>query len=80
MANTTIVVKVGYRNFALPYTDRRAAAIADLMSSATLVGVNFSGELYAMPQDETMAFSVVQQDIPVYVEPTNEPSNDETEN
>lgn len=84
MPNTTILLSLGYNTFAIPYSDKRVAAIADLMQASTQVSTDYRGNMTAAhaPDVDGLSFRVVQQDIPVYGEPTVTPinSNDETEN
>ena len=73
MANTTIILSLGYATFAMPYTDKRVAAIADLMAASTRVNLDYRGNMTtALPEDDPsdmLSFHVVQQDIPVYEAP-----------
>ena len=81
---TTILVKTGYVTLAIPYTDKRISALADLMENSTQVETDWRGNVTgaAKPDSERISFAVVQQEIPVYVEPEPEPETDEvgTEN
>ena len=83
---TTILVKTGYVTLAIPYTDKRVSALADLMENSTQVNTDWHGNMTsaAKPDHERFTFSVVRQEIPVYVKPMpeSEPETDEdgTEN
>ncbi len=79
---TTILVKTGYVTLAIPYTDKRISALADLMENATQINTDWHGNITSAtePDHERFTFSVVRQDIPVYVAPEPEPKNEtETE-
>ena len=83
---TTILVKTGYVTLAIPYTDKRVSALADLMENSTQVNTDWNGNISGAvdPDSERFTFSVVRQEIPVYVKPMpeSEPETDEdgTEN
>lgn len=78
---TTIIIKHGYNNLAIPYSASRVAAIADLMENSVAVNLGWSGGVTALNPNEAKEFSfmVVSQEIPVYVAPQPE-SETETEN
>ena len=79
---TTIIIKHGYYNMAIPYSASRVAALADLMENSVAVDLGWSGEMKAIDPANAKEFSflVVSQDIPVCVAPQPEPENeDETE-
>lgn len=66
MANTTILLRIGFRNFAIPYSDKRAAALADLITAATRVDVDYHGRMTDVQTEdpEDFTFYVLRQDIP----------------
>jgi hypothetical protein len=68
---TTIIIKHGYSNLAIPYSASRVAALADLMENSVAVDLGWSGEMKAVDPANAKEFSfmVVSQDIPVYVAP-----------
>ena len=78
---TTIIIKHGYSNLAIPYSASRAAALADLMENSVAVDLGWSGEMKAVDPANAKEFSfmVVSQEIPVYVAPQPENENNETE-
>ena len=79
---TTIIIKHGYTNLAIPYSASRVAALTDLMENATAVDLGWSGEMKAIDpaNAKELSFMVVSQDIPIYVAPQPEPENEnETE-
>ena len=80
---TTIIIKHGYYNRAIPYSASRVAALADLMENAVAVSLGWSGEVKAVDPAEAKEFSfmVVSQEIPVYVapEPETETENENNE-
>lgn len=69
---TTIIIKHGYSNLAIPYSAARVAALADLMENSVAVDLGWSGEMNAIDPEtaKELSFSVVSRDIPVYVPPT----------
>lgn len=75
---TTIIIKHGYSNLAIPYSPTRCAALADLMENATAVDLGWSGEMKAIDPANAKEFSfmVVSQSIPVYVAPQPAPENE----
>ena len=78
---TTIIIKHGYTHLAIPYSAARVAALTDLMENSTSIDVGWSGEMKAIDPEtaKELSFSVVSQDIPVYVPPTPEPETETTE-
>ena len=78
---TTILVKTGYVTLAIPYADKRVSALTDLMENSTQVNTDWHGNMTsaAKPDSERFTFSVVSQEIPVYVEPTTEPEHETDE-
>lgn len=79
---TTIIIKHGYSNLAIPYSAARVAALADLMENSVAVDLGWSGEMKAVDpaNAKELSFMVVSQEIPVYVAPQPEPENEnETE-
>ena len=72
---TTIIIKHGYYNMAIPYSASRVAALADLMENSVAVDLGWKGEMKAIDPEtaKELSFSVVSQEIPVYVPPTPEP-------
>lgn len=78
---TTIIIKHGYSNLAIPYSASRVAALADLMENSVAVDLGWSGEMKAVDPANAKEFSfmVVSQDIPVYVAPEPEPENENNE-
>ena len=78
---TTIIIKHGYYNMAIPYSASRVAALADLMENSVAVDLGWSGEMKAIDPANAKEFSfmVVSQDIPVYVAPQHEPENENNE-
>ena len=78
---TTIIIKHGYSNLAIPYSASRIAALADLMENSVAVDLGWSGEMKAVDPANAKEFSfmVVSQEIPVYVAPQPENENNETE-
>ena len=78
---TTIIIKHGYSNLAIPYSASRVAALADLMENSVAVDLGWSGEMKAVDPANAKEFSfmVVSQEIPVYVAPQPENENNETE-
>ena len=73
---TTIIIKHGYSNLAIPYSASRVAALADLMENSVAVDLGWSGEMKAVDPANAKEFSfmVVSQDIPVYVAPEETPN------
>lgn len=71
---TTIIIKNGYNTLAIPYSDKRVAALVDLMENATQVNVDWNGNITGAtePDSERFTFVVVRQEIPVYVPPQPE--------
>lgn len=71
---TTIIIKHGYSSLAMPYSTARVEALTDLMENSTPVDIGWSGEMKAVDPEtaKELSFSVVSQDIPVYVPPTPE--------
>ena len=78
---TTIIIKHGYYNMAIPYSASRVAALADLMENSVAVDLGWSGEMKAIDPANAKEFSfmVVSQEIPVYVAPQPEPENENNE-
>ena len=78
---TTIIIKHGYYNMAIPYSASRVAALADLMENSVAVDLGWSGEMKAIDPANAKEFSfmVVSQEIPVYVAPQHEPENENNE-
>ena len=78
---TTIIIKHGYPSLAIPYSAARVEALTDLMENSTPIDVGWSGEMKATDPETAreLSFSVVSQDIPVYVPPTPAPETNETE-
>lgn len=76
---TTIIIKHGYSNLAIPYSAARVAALADLMENSVAVDLGWNGEMKAIDPEtaKELSFSVVSQDIPVYVPPTPEPETED---
>ena len=75
---TTIIIKHGYTNLAIPYSASRVAALADLMENSAAVDLGWSGEMKAIDpaNAKELSFMVVSQDIPIYVAPQPEPENE----
>ena len=71
---TTIIIKHGYSNLAIPYSAARVAALADLMENSVAVDLGWSGEVKAVDPANAKEFSflIVSQEIPVYVAPEPE--------
>lgn len=69
---TTIIIKHGYTHLAIPYSTARVEGLTDLMENSTPVDIGWSGEMKAVDPEtaKELSFSVVSQDIPVYVPPT----------
>ena len=78
---TTIIIKHGYTSLAIPYSAARVEALADLMENSTPVDIGWSGEMKAIDPEtaKELSFSVVSQEIPVYVAPQHEPENENNE-
>ena len=78
---TTIIIKHGYTNLAIPYSASRVAALTDLMENATAVDLGWSGEMKAIDpaNAKELSFLVVSHDIPVYVAPRPETETETNE-
>ena len=75
---TTIIIKYGYSNLAIPYSAARVAALADLMENSVAVDLGWFGEMNAVDpaNAKELSFLVVSHDIPVYEPPTSTPENE----
>lgn len=78
---TTIIIKHGYTSLAIPYSAARVEALTDLMENSTPIDVGWSGEMKAIDPEtaKELSFSVVSQDIPVYVAPQPETETEANE-
>lgn len=76
---STIIIKVGYTNFAIPFTLERMAVLEDLMVNAAEVSINWNNEIAAVQPGLSKDFSmqILAKDIPEWVEPK---PDDETTN
>lgn len=77
--STTIIMRIGYTHLAIPYTNARIAALTDFMENCSHVSLDWDGKMKPVaPEDvKDILFSVIQQDIPVYIAPIETETNEE---